>query len=515
MRGSFSIPARFFPWLKICPDHRLSIVLPEIQFIIHRKLKNMNKFSRTLVLLAVMITYTGLSQESWTRFRSNLEQTGYTENSGPVNFYEDWNFSLNSMSIVSSPGVADNRIYFGSLDSSIYCLDAGNGAFIWSFKTRGGVYYSSPAVVDGKIYIGSWDGLLYCLDANTGDSIWSYNTFSTVGFNSCPAVVNGKVYFGSNNTYIYCLDANDGSEVWSYKTGMGVWCSPAIVDGRLYIGSFDSKMRCLDAETGDSIWATAVAPMVYSSPAVVNGRLYFGSILGAQAYCLSCEDGSIVWTRSLNGAIFSSPAVYNGRMFIGVDQVALGGGRMFCLDAMTGDSLWSIFHDDGGAIYSSPAATDSLLYYGAMNFHAYCVKQATGEIVWDWPVNDQILSSPAIVNESMYFGTKDGHMICIKDFTTGQPEIASAAETPRIYPNPSSNMVHIDFTLKTQGMVQVEIHDIQGRLVRSLVNEEYPAGKSSIAWDACNETGRKTSPGIYFCRILNNGSTRTTKIVIE
>ena len=492
------------------------LVLSEILIsIIDSKLKQMKKLSHALLMFAVLLSFTGLSQESWPRFRGNLEQTGYTGNSGPVFAYPDWDYSSNSMSIVSSPAVMDNKIFFGSLDSTFNCLDAGSGELIWSYKTNGPIYYSSPALSGGKVYFGSWDGYFYCLDAASGDSLWSFNTGSASGFNSCPAIVDGKVYFGSNNTYIYCLDAVDGTEIWSYKTGMAVWCSPAVVNGRLYIGSFDSKMRCLDAMTGDSIWATPVSPMVYSSPAVDGERLYFGSILGAVAYCLNTSDGSIIWQRSLNGAIFSSPAVHNGRMFIGVDQVALGGGRMFCLDAMTGDSLWSIFHDYGGSIYASPAVSDSLLYYASLNFHAYCVKQSTGEIVWDWPFNDQILSSPAIANESMYFGTKDGHLICIKDFTTGQAEAGITPEWPRIYPNPSNNMVHIDFTLKTRSAVQIEVHDIQGRLVNRLANTEYPAGKFTISWNACNEAGQKVAPGIYFCRVMANGTTRTSKIIIK
>lgn len=474
----------------------------------------MKKYLPLLLLLAALIPLPGMSQESWPRFRFNLDQTGFTENTGPVFQYEDWNFSMNNSSIVSSPAIEGGKVYFGSLDSNFYCVDAVTGAFVWSYKTLGSIYYSSPAVSEGKVYFGSWDGFLYCLDAHTGDFIWNYNTFSPSGFNSCPAVVNGKVYFGSNNSYIYCLDAADGTEVWSYKTGMAVWCSPAIVDDRLYIGSFDSKMRCLDALTGDSIWAVPTMPMIYSSPAVKDGKLYFGTVVGAQMYCMNCTDGSIVWQRSLNGAIFSSPAVHNGRVFIGVDQVALGGGSMFCLDAMSGDSLWSVFHPNTGSVYGSPALTDSLVYYGAMNHIAYCLKQSNGEMVWYYPVNDQILSSPAIANNSMYFGTKDGHLVCIKDYTTDILRPETFAE-PNIYPNPSNNMVHIDFSLKSEGSVVIEIHDIQGRLVSNLIDRMYPGGSFSVTWDGNNDEGRKVSPGIYFCRLVINGTTRTSKIVIR
>ncbi|NIO11825.1 MAG: PQQ-binding-like beta-propeller repeat protein, partial [Deltaproteobacteria bacterium] len=55
----------------------------------------------------------------------------------------------------------------------------------------------SPAVAYGKIYIGSLDKKVYCLDAITGDSVWCYTTGDYVY--SSPAVAGGKVYVGSDD----------------------------------------------------------------------------------------------------------------------------------------------------------------------------------------------------------------------------------------------------------------------------------------------------------------------------
>ena len=35
---------------------------------------------------------------------------------------------------------------------------------------------SSPAVADGRVYVGSDDGRVYCLDASTGAQVWNYTT---------------------------------------------------------------------------------------------------------------------------------------------------------------------------------------------------------------------------------------------------------------------------------------------------------------------------------------------------
>jgi outer membrane protein assembly factor BamB len=103
--------------------------------------------------------------------------------------------------VLSSPAIADNRIYIGSSDHYIYSLNASTGALIWSFQTADMVLESSPAVADGKLYIGSWDRHIYCLNASSGDLIWKFKTGDSVV--SSPSVADGKVYVGSYDHYVY------------------------------------------------------------------------------------------------------------------------------------------------------------------------------------------------------------------------------------------------------------------------------------------------------------------------
>jgi tetratricopeptide (TPR) repeat protein len=60
-----------------------------------------------------------------------------------------------------SPTVADGKVYIGSIEGVIHCLDAETGEVLWTYQT-GGEIRSAPAVVDGKVLISSTDGKLYC-----------------------------------------------------------------------------------------------------------------------------------------------------------------------------------------------------------------------------------------------------------------------------------------------------------------------------------------------------------------
>jgi outer membrane protein assembly factor BamB len=62
----------------------------------------------------------------------------------------------------SSPAVAGNIAYFGSVDSYIFAANASNGNIIWTYRT-GGFLFASPAIADGNLYIGSYDGYIYAL----------------------------------------------------------------------------------------------------------------------------------------------------------------------------------------------------------------------------------------------------------------------------------------------------------------------------------------------------------------
>jgi len=177
---------------------------------------------------------------AWPMFRRGPDHTGYTPVAGPIDNTLAWRYST-AGTVYSSPAVADGRVYVGSYDGKVYCLNAGNGAFIWSYTTGGGVF-SSPAVADGKVYVGSGDWYVYCLSADNGALIWRYPTGDDVF--SSPAVADGKVYVGSLDRYVYCLSADNGALIWRYPTGSYVGSSPAVAGGKVYVGSHDGYVYC-------------------------------------------------------------------------------------------------------------------------------------------------------------------------------------------------------------------------------------------------------------------------------
>ena len=69
------------------------------------------------------------------------------------------------------------------------------------------------------------------------------------------------------------------------------------------------------------------------------------------------------------------------------------------------------------------------------------------------------------------------------------------------YPNPFNPQTTITFSLPHAQAVRLAIHDLQGRLVRTLVDERREAGAHSLLWDGTNADGQRVASGTYMYRL--------------
>jgi len=82
------------------------------------------------------------------------------------------------------------------------------------------------------------------------------------------------------------------------------------------------------------------------------------------------------------------------------------------------------------------------------------------------------------------------------------------------YPNPFNPSTTIKYNNPTPGEVILEIFNIRGQLVRTLVNEELKSGSHSVVWDGKDNKGKACGSGIYFSRLETNGKSVTNKMVL-
>ena len=82
------------------------------------------------------------------------------------------------------------------------------------------------------------------------------------------------------------------------------------------------------------------------------------------------------------------------------------------------------------------------------------------------------------------------------------------------YPNPFNPSTKIQYTLAKDGFVSVDIYDLMGRNIKSLINTGQVAGYYEIHWNATNNNGEVVPAGMYFYMIRAGEFTSTKKMVL-
>jgi len=72
-------------------------------------------------------------------------------------------------------------------------------------------------------------------------------------------------------------------------------------------------------------------------------------------------------------------------------------------------------------------------------------------------------------------------------------------------PNPFNPQTQISYRLANAGQVELQVFDIAGRLVRTLVTGRQPAGIHSLSWAGKDDQGQRLASGVYFYRLRAEG----------
>jgi flagellar hook assembly protein FlgD len=83
-----------------------------------------------------------------------------------------------------------------------------------------------------------------------------------------------------------------------------------------------------------------------------------------------------------------------------------------------------------------------------------------------------------------------------------------------ISPNPFNPVASIEYLMPTAGDLLVEIYDIRGGLVRTLVDGAVNSGSGRLTWNGRNGHGSPVSSGLYFCRITALGRMEVRKLLL-
>ena len=94
---------------------------------------------------------------------------------------------------------------------------------------------------------------------------------------------------------------------------------------------------------------------------------------------------------------------------------------------------------------------------------------------------------------------------------TDEFEIENVESKISNYPNPFNPITTINYSLKENSKVSINIYNIKGQNVKQLVNDQLSEGEHSVVWDGKADNGKSVSSGIYFYKLIVTGKTEAVK----
>lgn len=82
------------------------------------------------------------------------------------------------------------------------------------------------------------------------------------------------------------------------------------------------------------------------------------------------------------------------------------------------------------------------------------------------------------------------------------------------YPNPFNPTTTISFEIKEAGNIKVEIFNMKGQKIKTLLDERINSGKHSVIWNGKNNKNKRVSSGMYFYKVSINGNQKINKMIM-
>ncbi|KDU94551.1 dehydrogenase [Komagataeibacter rhaeticus AF1] len=217
----------------------------------------------------------------------------------------------------SAPTIANGRLFFGTINEHLYCLDAGNGNILWTYAATSAdtVIYGqpAPAVADGVVLAGFGSGDLVALRAEGGEVVWADTLGSTNGQQalidfSCvhgmPVIVDGTAYAISTGSVLVAIDMRSGRRLW--ERGISGQNTPLVSGDWIFLLSMDEQLACIDRLSGHVRWITQLR-QYENSDKQKRGIVWNGPILaGGKLVCISSfKDNGVVIVDPAQGHIES------------------------------------------------------------------------------------------------------------------------------------------------------------------------------------------------------------------
>lgn len=162
--------------------------------------------------------------------------------------------------------IEGDNLYLPLDDGQVLALDLQTGAERWSSRFTGPL--SEVLATADRVYVGSADKYLYCLNAGTGRWTWDgWRVWIGAPLRGRPAADETRVYVSSMDNALRAYDRRDGALRWHETVPFRPTRGPAVIGSRIVVPGTAAELKAFDAATGQPSGQIALP----SEPAVPPG----------------------------------------------------------------------------------------------------------------------------------------------------------------------------------------------------------------------------------------------------
>lgn len=386
----------------------------------------------------------------------------------------------------------------------LFFLIANSAIYSQSWTERNPIitkrWYPCSVVLDGKIYIfGGQGDINPYLSLSTAeaynitvDSCESLTSMPTDRWAAVSAVVNNKIYVigGEKGSFIGGFDETNVVEeydpvldTWASKSSMPTsrgYSGCAVINDTIFVfGGYPAFTTIEKYYPASDTWYTN-APMPSSRytfmTAKANNKIYLIGGWGSnnvEEYDPSTKS----WTTKT-----AMPTARGGSGIAVInDTIYVVGGRSEIANEF---ECYDPVSDTWTSLNPMPTAREGLTA-AAYNGKLYAITGSTPVSQGGFPFYNKVEEASFQVT-----GIKKG--------LGHQPEEFHFAQN---YPNPFNPKTTIKYHLPERTFVALEIYDLAGRQIKTLINQTQNPGYNYVDWDGTDSAGKEVAAGLYIYRI--------------
>lgn len=395
----------------------------------------------------------------------------------------------------------------------------------------------------------------------SGGTLRSGPVIATLGLSGSPQII-----VTTQNRLVVVLNA-DGTSYPNFPVTLdGAMLAPAAIadlnlDGRLEIvcATIGGSLHAINTATGTSMPGFPVTlPGGSQNPITIanldadpNPEILVGTSTSGHLMAYN-HDGTIKFQKNVSGQIRSASVVadvnndgtpeivlvtYDGTVYItNTSGVDLSGFPMSInqttecspvIARFDGDSLAGIiFGDTGGLLHSIRAngnqSANFPIHLGGNLKISAALKDIDGdgdlEIVMPNDTGFNVVDIKRNIQQTIwpcYLGsyTRSGNAYQTTPVAENEIPVLHTVLHEN-FPNPFNPETTISFSIKDAADVQLEVYNLKGQLVKSLVNDRQATGMYSVVWNGTDDAGKAVSSGIYYYRLRSGRFSSTKKMVL-